>query len=397
MARAILTYRAAGEAIAFDCRAPMRHIPPMQLGYFTMPLHPPHRDPVQTLQEDREAVVLADRLGFHDAFVGEHLTDRCENVTNSFIFLATLIGETRTIKLASGTSNLSQSHPVVIAAQAAMFDHLAKGRFIFGVSPGALSSDAEALGILAEDRNRMFAEAIDVILAIWERDPPYDIDLPDNRYKVSTARTMTLDLGVGIMARPYQKPRPEIVGTVVAPFSPGIVLMGKRDFHPLSANFLLSKHLKSHWENYSKGKAEVGVKPDVKDWRVARTICVADDDKTAERYGKSGAGNPYEFYWSQMLYKMKRGKRAYVFKSHKDQPDDEITLDYVLDNCVIHGSVNKVVDQLLALRDEIGDFGEIVYAGMDWADPALAKRSIQLMAEQVMPRVNAAIGKAAAA
>ena len=43
----------------------------------------------------------------------------------------------------------------------------------------------------------MFAEAIDVILAIWEREPPYDIDFPDNRYKVSTARTMTLDLGVG--------------------------------------------------------------------------------------------------------------------------------------------------------------------------------------------------------
>ena len=92
---------------------------------------------------------------------------------------------------------------------------------------------------------------------------------------------------------------------------------------------------------------------------------------------------------------MKRGKRLYVFKSHKDQPDEEITLDYVMDNCVIHGSVNNVVDQLLALREEIGDFGEIVYAGMDWANPAIAKRSMQLMAEQVMPRVNAAIGKSA--
>jgi len=40
----------------------MRHIPPMRLGYFTMPLHPPHRDPAQTLQEDREAVLLADGL-----------------------------------------------------------------------------------------------------------------------------------------------------------------------------------------------------------------------------------------------------------------------------------------------------------------------------------------------
>ena len=56
-----------------------------------------------------------------------------------------------------------------------------------------------------------------------------------------------------------------------------------------------------------------------------------------------------------------------------------------------------MVDQILALLEEIGDFGELVYAGMDWVDPVLAKRSMQLMAEQVMPRVNAAIGKAAAA
>jgi len=131
----------------------------------------------------------------------------------------------------------------------------------------------------------------------------------------------------------------------------------------------------------------------VDDWRVARAICVHDDDKTAERYGRTDGNSPYGFYWSQMLAKMARGKRLYVFKSHKEQPDEEITLDYVMDNCVIHGGVNKVVDELLALREEIGDFGEIVYAGMDWVDPAIGKRSMQLMAEQVMPRVNAAIGK----
>lgn len=156
----------------------------MRLGIFMMPLHPPHRDPAHTLQQDREAIIFADRLGYHDAFVGEHLTDQCENVTNSFIFLATLIDATKTIRLATGTSNLSQSHPVLIAAHAAMFDHLARGRFIFGVSPGALASDAEALGVLNEDRNKLFADAMDVILAIWERDAPYEIELPGNRYKV---------------------------------------------------------------------------------------------------------------------------------------------------------------------------------------------------------------------
>jgi len=367
----------------------------MRLGYFTMPVHPMGRDWSQTLREDREAIILADRLGFYDAFVGEHLTDACETVTNSLLFNAALISDTKTIKLATGTTNLSQMHPVLVAVNAAMFDHLAQGRFIMGVSAGALTSDAEAIGILEEDRNKIFAEAIDVILAIWERDPPYDIDFPDNRFKVTINKTAAHDLGIGFMAKPFQKPRPEIVGTVVAPFSPGVVLMGKRDFHPLSANFLLANHLKSHWTNYAKGKAEVGAKADVADWRIARTIFVADDDKTAQAYGREDANSPYRFYFEQMGAKMRRGKRLYVFKSHKEQPDEEITHDFIMDHCVIHGSVNKVVDAILALREQTGDFGELVYAGMDWVDPTLSKRSMQLLAEQVMPRVNAAIGKTA--
>jgi len=217
-----------------------------------MPLHPRTRDPAVTLQEDREAFILADRLGFYDAYVGEHLTDPEENVTSSFIFLASVLAETKTIKLGTGTSNLSHTHPVLVAAHAAMFDHLAKGRFIFGISPGTLATDAEALGmdLGMEERNKRFAESIDVILAIWERSAPYDIDLPGNRYKVSTARTQVPAVGRGQIYKPYQKPRPEIVGTVVAPHSKGVIAMGERDFHPMSANFLLPHWLPSHWTNY---------------------------------------------------------------------------------------------------------------------------------------------------
>lgn len=368
----------------------------MRLGYFTMPVHGMDRDWAETLQEDRQGVILADQLGFYDAFIGEHLTDRCETITNSLLFLASLISDTKQIKLATGTSNLSYSHPVLIAAQTAMFDHLTRGRFIFGISPGALTSDAEVLGILDEDRNKLFSEAIDVILEVWSRESPYAIDLPNNRFKVSTERTCAPQLGVGYLPKPYQKPRPEIVGTVLAPFSQGVIAMGRRDFHPLSANFLLSKWLPTHWANYAQGKSEVGETADPADWRVARAIFVADDDATAARYGRNDPKSPYLFYYRQILAKLNRSKRLFVMKQHKDQPDGEVTLDGVMDELVIHGSVNKVVDEILALHDEIGDFGEIVYAGMDWVDPGLAKRSMQLMAEQVMPRVNAALeGRAA--
>jgi alkanesulfonate monooxygenase SsuD/methylene tetrahydromethanopterin reductase-like flavin-dependent oxidoreductase (luciferase family) len=365
----------------------------MRLGYFTMPLHPAHRPPSQTLEEDRDAVILADKLGFHDAFVGEHLTEKSENVTNSFIFLASLVHATQRIKLATGTSNLSHSHPALIASHAAMLDHMARGRFIFGVSPGALRSDAEALGLLDEDRNQLFAEAIDVILAIWEREPPYDIDFPGNRFKVTTAKTRIAEIDRGELYKPYQKPRPEIVGTVVAPGSKGVIAMGERDFHPLSANFLLPQWLPSHWQNYALGKRNVGQAADPAQWRVARTVFVADDDKLAMRYGRRDANSPYRYYWRMMGKKMRYSNRQIVFKTRQEQDDAELTDDYLVERLVLCGTVNCVVDQILALREEIGDFGELVYAGMDWVDPALARRSMELMATEVMPRVNKEIDR----
>lgn len=89
--------------------------------------------------------------------------------------------------------------------------------------------------------------------------------------------------------------------------------------------------------------------------------------------------------------------RLGVFKTHRDQDDRKITDDQVVEELVICGTVNHVVDQILTLREEAGDFGELVYAGMNWVDPALGKRSMELMANQVMPRVNKAIGAVASA
>ena len=92
-----------------------------------------------------------------------------------------------------------------------------------------------------------------------------------------------------------------------------------------------------------------------------------------------------------MLAKMRKLGRLGLFKTHREQPDDEITLDHVLDRLVITGTPSSVVEQVLALREETGDFGELVYAGLDWADPDLGRRSMELMAEVVMPQVNDAI------
>jgi alkanesulfonate monooxygenase SsuD/methylene tetrahydromethanopterin reductase-like flavin-dependent oxidoreductase (luciferase family) len=198
-------------------------------------------------------------------------------------------------------------------------------------------------------------------------------------------------VGVGIVGRPLQTPRPEIVGTVVAPFSKGVVAMGARDFHPLSANFLLPQWVATHWPNYVEGKQSAGAEASAEDWRIARTVFVADDAGVAEAYGRGDANSPYRYYYAKMLRKMGRLGRLGLFKTSREQPDEEITVDGVLDDLVICGTPESVADQILAFREQTGDFGELVYAGLDWIDPDLAKRSMELMATKVMPQVNDAL------
>ena len=96
----------------------------MKLGTFMMPLHPPGRSPWQTYEEDREAILLADKLGYVEALVGEHVTDLAENVTSCLMFLASLAHETKDIVLGSGTVNMPYAYPAAIASQVAMLDHL---------------------------------------------------------------------------------------------------------------------------------------------------------------------------------------------------------------------------------------------------------------------------------
>lgn len=358
----------------------------MKLGFFTMPIHPLGKDWRRSLREDQDAFALADELGFVEGYVGEHATDQAENITSCSLFIATLIERTKRMKLGTGTVNLPNSHPVAVAAQIAMLDHLLDGRFLFGISPGGLISDAEVFGNLEADRNAMFLECIDTILEIWRRDPPYDIE--GKTWRVSTARTSLTEIGQGILPRPLQRPHPPIVVTAVAPFSKGVTEAAARGWDPISANFLMPAWVKTHWPRYVEGCERVGRPADPANWRVARSVFVADDMATARAYA-TDPDSPYRFYYSQMLAKMRRGGRLELFKTHRDMPDDEVTLDHICDRLITWGTPDKVADELAAFREEVGPFGTMLYAGHDWADPALARRSMVLLAEQVLPRLNA--------
>ena len=360
----------------------------MKLGFFTMPIHPLDKDWRQSLREDREAFVLADELGFVEGYCGEHVTDRAENITSCAMFIASLVDTTKRIKLGTGTINMPNSHPAAVAGQIAMLDHMLDGRFIFGISPGGLLSDAEIFGNLGADRNAMFLEAINQVLAIWTGEPPYN--LKGKFWNISVERQFIPELGQGYVGKPLQRPHPPIVVTAVAPFSKGVTEAAARGWDPISANFLMPQWVKSHWPKYVEGCERAGRPADPANWRVARSIFVADDEKTAKAYATDPKG-PYRYYYSQLFTKLKMNGRIELFKSHRDQPDDEVTLDYVCDQLITYGTPEKVADELLKYRETVGDFGTLLYAGKDWKDRDLGRRSMILLAEKVLPKVNAAL------
>ena len=358
----------------------------MKLGFFTMPIHPLEKDWRQSLAEDREAFLLADELGFTEAYVGEHVTDKAENITSCVTFLAWIAAATRQIRLGTGTVNMPNAHPATVAATIAMLDHMLDGRFIFGISPGGLLSDAELFGNLDANRNEMFLEAINQVLAIWSGEPPYN--LHGKYWTVSTQRTQIREIGQGYIPAPLQRPHPPIVVTAVAPFSKGVTEAAARSWDPISANFLMPAWVKSHWPKYVEGCERAGRPADPANWRVAKSIFVAESAATAKAYATDPNG-PYVNYYRSLFTKLKKNGRIELFKTHRDQPDDEVTLDMICDKLIIHGTPDSVADQILSFQSEVGTFGTLLYAGKDWKDRELGRRSMILTAEKVLPLVNA--------
>jgi alkanesulfonate monooxygenase SsuD/methylene tetrahydromethanopterin reductase-like flavin-dependent oxidoreductase (luciferase family) len=356
----------------------------MKLGFFTMPLHPVGKDWRQTLAEDREAVLLAEQLGFEEAFIGEHLTDLAETITSCLIFIATLARDTKRIKLGSGTVNLANRHPAATAAEIAMVDTLLEGRFILGVGPGGLPSDAEMMETRDADRNAIFLESIEHMIALWTQDPPYR--LKGKRWQLSTERTWVSDLGMGGMLKPFQKPYPPIVVTAILPDSNGIAAAAARGWAPISANFVQPWVVKTHWPKYVEGCARAGRQARGEDWRVAKSIFVAEDDATVRRLTRDPA-NPFAYYFRNLQRKAQFTRGSALFKHDASVLDAALTDEYLVSQLLICGTPNQVADRLAAFREYVGPFGTLLYVGHDWADAKAMRRSMELMASKVLPQL----------
>lgn len=356
----------------------------MELGYFAMPLHHPSRDWWTVLQEDREAVILADKLGYSEAWIGEHITTTSEPIVSPLMFLATVIPETTAIKLGTAVVNIPHHHPAHLAAQVAMFDQLSGGRCLFGIGPGGMASDAELFKSTPEKRGRMMIECIDAMIAIWTQDPPYEIE--GEFWNISVKDFVMPEYGVGVMGKPHQKPHPPIALALRSPQSGSALLCAERDWIPISGNFIPTAFVKGHWDDYAASVEKAGRCPDRKIWRVARSILVTDSDARAHDYvSNPDGGMHFYFEYLRTLAAMRTTPGS---PSAEVRSEVQTQVNEALEDQVIVGTSETVLDKLIAFRDETGHFGTLLATGHDWDDAELWKSSMRLLAEDVMPKLR---------
>lgn len=370
----------------------------MKLGLFMMPVNDHRRDLHDVLMEDVEVAVRCDELGFDEFWVGEHYTSASEPVSCPFIFLSNLIARTKRVKLGTGVVNLPQRHPVQTAAHAALLDHLSEGRLILGVSPGGLASDFEAFGVTdAMVRREMALEAIEMVLKLWSQRAPFDIK--GKYWRITLNEHVYPDIGVDRVLRPYQLPHPPLVASAMSPASASPKAAGALGWGVISANFVPAENIKTHWQGFVEGCAKVGRTPYDSDWRVARTIFVGDDDAEAKAYVRDPEG-PFAHYFGYLITLVKRAGFHAILKADPVMPDDELTPDFACRTMVIAGDPESIAAQLLALRGAIGPYGTILMAATDLINArhkTRLMRSMELMANEVMPRLNAALLRETAA
>jgi alkanesulfonate monooxygenase SsuD/methylene tetrahydromethanopterin reductase-like flavin-dependent oxidoreductase (luciferase family) len=356
----------------------------MRLGYFAMPLHPPGSDLAQTLEDDLEQLVTLERLGFEEAWIGEHFTAEWENIPCPDLFIARALGATRTMKLGTGVSCLPNHNPLMLAQRIAQLDQMARGRFYWGVGSGGFPGDFEMVGIDPKtgEHRELTREALDLVLDLWRDPKPGLYESKYWRFRVPEPQD---DIALRLHLRPYQRPHPPIAVAGVSSGSETLVLAGERGYIPMSINFVPARTLRTHWAGVEAGAGRAGRTADRATWRIARDVYVADSTARARREALEG---PLARDWREyFLPLLRRTKRLALPKVDPDMSDDDVTVEYLADNIWLVGDPDTVAERLATLYRDVGGFGVLLVIAHEWEPRAGWVRSMTLLHDQVLPQL----------
>ena len=365
---------------------------PIHYGMFIMPFHDPAKPLAQCYDEDLELVVRAEELGFSEFWIGEHHTMEYESIVMPEIFIGRALGETTKIRLGPAPVCLNMHHPFHVASRLAFLDHLSKGRLNLCFGPGSVAGDMEPYGVDPKNAPRMVTEAIDIILGLWGADPPYEYD--GEFWKIRIKEKFDEVTKVGYIKKPYQKPHPPIAMPGMSRNSKTMQACGRLGFAPFVSGLVTSNVVADLWKNYELGCEQAGRTPQRKDFRVARSIFLADTTEEAQRKARSNSMARVHEYVGLIF---DRGPGRLIYKRDPEMSDADCNLDYLMSEQIIAGDVDEVLRRLLLMFGETGPIGTLILMGYDLDDKESWFHSMELFSNELMPALNRAVATTAPA
>ena len=346
----------------------------MKFGIFLAPFHALGENPTLAIHRDLELIEWLDQLGYDEAWVGEHHSAGWELIASPEVFIAVAAERTRHIRLGTGVVSLPYHHPLILADRIVLLDHLTRGRVMFGVGPGALSSDAAMLGIEAVTQRPRMEEALDVILRLFTEVDPITVET--DWFVLRDAR---------LQLRPYTAPHPLIA--VAAVQSPaGMRLAGKHGASVLTLALPRGEKresaLQEFWAIAEESAAEHGQTMDRNEWRIVIHCHLAETREEAFAQTRVKAGQYQRGYFTETL-------------GH-DDPAPELTPDEILPEMVRRGSwcvgtPDDLIEFIEMLMERSGGFGGLMIQAVEWADREAVRKSYELLARYVMPHFQGAL------
>lgn len=340
--------------------------PGLRFGMFFSPIHAPEENPTLALHRDVETVRAMDRLGYDEAWIGEHHSTGWEYISSPEVFLGYLAGLTHRIRLGTGVTSLPYHHPYNVAQRLILLDHLTRGRFMAGVGPGALVSDARQLGIDPSSMRPRMEESLETILTLLKGER---ITKKTDWFMLDEAK---------LQLPPYTWPHFEIACT--ATLSPsGARLAGKHGLSMLSLIATQSEAtalLRSHWQVAEDQAAEHGQVVDRRNWRLVGPMHLAETEKQARQEVAFGLHR-----WIHYMTKV---------TTLQVMPESARTTDDFVDALVekgyaVIGTPDQAIKQIRRLQEASGGFGAFLLWAHDWANHDATLRSLELFARHVTP------------
>jgi limonene 1,2-monooxygenase len=337
-------------------------------GIFLAPFHPLDEDPTLCLQRDLELIEHLDRLGYDEAWVGEHHSAGFEIIASPEVFIAAAAERTKRIRLGTGVVSLPYHHPLTVANRMLQLDHQTKGRVMFGVGPGLLPSDAFQLGIDPSTQRERMVESLEVILKLFAGE------------RITQKSGWFALVDATCQLRPYSWPHPEIcVASSVTPS--GGKLAGRHGFGMLCVAATQAggyDALGLNWKVANETAAAHGRTMDAEKLRLVGPVHIAETRAQAFENIKFGFAK-WQRYFADISA-----------VAGRESAGGESPEALVKQGTIVVGTPDDAIAQIRRLQDKQGEFGCFLQLAHNWANFDATKKSYELWQRHVSPVINAA-------